>query len=135
MSKNQDFVRYLAHVESNSGRRLFQNKFFDFLASGRPIVFAGEGESADIIREADAGRVVPAEDDEAVAEAVLSLGRLSVAERQAMGERGRRYVMRHYERGTLSRRLLRWIEDDAEGSGGAGDNSSTGQQNGCRSEK
>ena len=98
-----------------------QNKFFDFLASGRPIVFAGEGESADIIHQTDSGRVVPAEDGEAVAEAVSSLWRLDVAERRAMGERARRYVLRHFERGALSLRLLRWIEEDVGGTGPVAD--------------
>jgi glycosyltransferase involved in cell wall biosynthesis len=102
----------LPNLDGEFYKMNLQNKFFDFLASGRPIVFAGEGESADIIREVDAGRVVPAENDEAVADAVRSIRGLEADNRHAMGERGRRYVLAHFERKMLASRLIGWIEDD-----------------------
>jgi glycosyltransferase involved in cell wall biosynthesis len=74
------------------------NKLFDFLMSGRPIVVAGEGETADIIRAANAGLVVPAEDSWAVADALRKLIALAVETRQKMGENAREYVIKHYDR-------------------------------------
>jgi len=82
------------------------NKLFDFLASGRPIVVAGYGETANLIQQAGAGRVVPAEDGAAMTQAVVELANLSDKERSAMGAAGRQYVLKHYNRHDLSRVLL-----------------------------
>lgn len=82
------------------------NKLFDFLASGRPILVAGHGETGNLVERAGAGRVVPAEDAPAMAAALQALQSLSAAERAAMGEAGRRYVLEHYNREQLSQRFL-----------------------------
>jgi glycosyltransferase involved in cell wall biosynthesis len=86
------------------------NKLFDFLASGRPIIVAGHGESGDLVQRAEAGYVVPAEDGAAMAEAIIELAALSDAERAAMGESGRRYVLEHYNRDKLSQTFLGLLE-------------------------
>jgi glycosyltransferase involved in cell wall biosynthesis len=74
------------------------NKLFDFLMSGKPIVVAGEGESGDAVLAAAAGAVVQAEDSDAMAVALEGLEKLSPSERIAMGERGRAFVTRNYDR-------------------------------------
>jgi glycosyltransferase involved in cell wall biosynthesis len=74
------------------------NKLFDFLAARRPIVVAGEGETGDTVRQAEAGDVVPAEDAAAMAQAICRLASLSATDRQQMGNRGRAFVMSHYDR-------------------------------------
>jgi glycosyltransferase involved in cell wall biosynthesis len=86
------------------------NKLFDFLAAGRPIVVAGQGESANAVQAAGAGRVVPAEDGAAMAAAIVELAALSGAERAAMGELGRRYVLREYSRESLSQGFAHVLE-------------------------
>lgn len=86
------------------------NKLFDFLASGQPIVVAGRGESGNLVHRAGAGRVVPAEDGAAMAEAVIELAGLGDAERSAMGESGRRYVVEHYNRDKVSQIFLDILE-------------------------
>ncbi len=93
------------------------NKLFDFLASGRPIVVAGRGESGDLVQRAGAGRVVPAEDGAAMAEAVIELAALSSAERLAMGESGRQYVVEHYNRDKLSQMFLNTLERVVQSAG------------------
>lgn len=93
------------------------NKLFDFLASGRPIVVAGEGESGDLVQRAGAGRIVPAEDGAAMARAVIELASLSNKERGAMGESGRRYVLEHYNRDKLSQIFLDVLERVVDPSG------------------
>lgn len=96
------------------------NKLFDFLASGRPVVVAGQGESGDLVQRAGAGRVVMAEDGMAMAKAIVELADLSDAERAAMGESGRRYVLEHYNRDDLSRVFLDVLECAVRFSGGNG---------------
>jgi glycosyltransferase involved in cell wall biosynthesis len=86
------------------------NKLFDFLASQRPIIVAGRGESANLVQRAGAGRVVEAEDGIAMAQAIVALATLSTAERTAMGEGGRRYALEHYNREDLSHIFLDTLE-------------------------
>ncbi len=69
----------------------FENKFVDYMGSGKPILAAMEGEQADLIRRYDTGRVVAPFDHVALA----SLVRQAAADYEpfaAMGERGRRLV-------------------------------------------
>ena len=87
------------------------NKLFDFLATEVPIIVAGSGESADVVRNAGAGVVVPAEDGVAMAGAIRTLARAGAAERAAMGASGRRYALEHYDRNTISRTLLATLLD------------------------
>jgi colanic acid biosynthesis glycosyl transferase WcaI len=81
------------------------SKVQPYLACGRPIVAALDGEGARIIREAEAGLACPAGDPEALAEAVLTMYRLSETERQAMGRRGRSYFEANFESEMLLDRL------------------------------
>ena len=70
------------------------SKVFDYLAAGKPIVFAGDA-LENPVRLAGAGIVVPAEDPTALAEALLTIRGLAVSEREEMGRRGREYAERH----------------------------------------
>jgi colanic acid biosynthesis glycosyl transferase WcaI len=85
------------------------SKVQSYLACGRPIIAALDGEGARIIDEAGAGLSVPAEDAERLAGAVLSLYNMPKAEREAMGARGRAYYLANFERNLLLDRLDKWI--------------------------
>lgn len=78
------------------------NKLFDFLASARPIVVAGEGETAGVVNAAGGGRVVPAEDGAAMARAIEELHAAGEASRAEIGRRARAYVYDHYRRELLA---------------------------------
>jgi glycosyltransferase involved in cell wall biosynthesis len=82
------------------------NKLFDFLASGRPIVVAGAGETPELVMAAGTGKCGPAEDSHAMANSLIELAEMPVKERMAMGEKGRDYVLAHYDRDRLSERFL-----------------------------
>jgi colanic acid biosynthesis glycosyl transferase WcaI len=64
------------------------------MAAGVPLVYAGAGEGADLVRQADAGIVTPAGDGQAVAAAIREL-LADPGRARAMGERGRAYIERH----------------------------------------
>lgn len=81
-----------------------------YLAAGRPIVAAIDGEGARIIEEAGAGIVSSAEDAKALARAVERLREMGPAERAAMGERARAYYARHFEPDMLAHRLTRTLD-------------------------
>lgn len=69
------------------------NKICDYLASGRPTIMAGEP-GYDPIKEAKAGISVPAENPEALANAVEGLMARTDQERLEMGANGREYLAR-----------------------------------------
>lgn len=83
-----------------------QNKFFDYLSSAKPIIFAGSGNSADIIEKSHSGLVIESEDYQAMAEAVKDMKLLSQPERDKMGQNGKHYVLKHFERDNLTKRLI-----------------------------
>lgn len=84
-------------------------KVQSYLACGKPIVGALDGEGARIIEAAKAGIACPAEDSSALAEAVLNIYRMSEWERREMGMRGRIYYERHFDRSMLLDRLDGWM--------------------------
>jgi glycosyltransferase involved in cell wall biosynthesis len=85
------------------------SKVQSYLACGRPIVAALNGEGARVIDEAGAGLSVPAEDAEQLAGAVLKLYIMPKAEREAMGAKGRVYYLENFERNLLIDRLDKLI--------------------------
>jgi glycosyltransferase involved in cell wall biosynthesis len=84
-------------------------KIQSYLACGRPIVAALDGEGARVVRESGAGLAVRAGTAGALADAVLRLHRMPAAEREAMGRRGRDYFEAHFERSMLLSRLEQWM--------------------------
>jgi len=87
------------------------SKVQSYMACGRPILAALNGEGARVVGDAGCGFAVPAGDDEALADAALRLYRLPEAQRQAMGKCGCRYYRRHFEREMLIDRLEQWMRD------------------------
>lgn len=92
-------------------------KVQSYLACGRPVVAALDGEGARIVDEARCGETAPAEDPDALARAVLNLYEASPEERQAMGRRARAYFEEHFEREKLLDRLEGWIRELVGGKG------------------
>ena len=77
------------------------SKMFEYLAAGRPVVGALAGEAAQLLREAGA-LVVPPADSAALAAAIRTLA-ADPRRRQEMGRQGRCYVEKHFDRGLLAR--------------------------------
>jgi glycosyltransferase involved in cell wall biosynthesis len=85
------------------------NKLFDYMASGRPILFACEA-SNDPVAEGDAGLSVPPDDPEAMAKAAADLSRMSASDLARLGANGRRYVEAHHDIRELARQLTGFLE-------------------------
>ena len=81
------------------------SKIQTYIACGKPVIAALDGEGGRIIREAGAGWAVPAEDPQALADAVLAASRTPGPEREAMGNRGEAWFREHFEREKLLSRL------------------------------
>lgn len=86
-------------------------KIQSYLACGRPIVAALDGEGARVIEESASGIAVGAGDAAALADAVSKLHRTPAPEREAMGRRGREYFERQFERSLLVSRLEQWARE------------------------
>ncbi|HME13018.1 MAG TPA: glycosyltransferase family 4 protein [Candidatus Acidoferrum sp.] len=81
------------------------SKMFPMLASGKPIIFFGNGEGARLIERANAGIVVPAENAPAFAEAVSRL----FSDRDLtvqLGANGRKFVELHHQ---WSKLVTDWV--------------------------
>ncbi|KYZ76429.1 hypothetical protein AXX12_08320 [Anaerosporomusa subterranea] len=87
------------------------NKLFDFLASGRPIVVAGKGETADLVLRANAGKVVDAEDGKAMAAAISELASADRTLLETMGFSAQSYVTMNYSREILSKKYVSILEN------------------------
>ncbi|MGE5563263.1 MAG: glycosyltransferase family 4 protein [Bacillota bacterium] len=90
------------------------SKLQSYLAAGRPVIAAVNGEAADIVAEARCGITCPAGDPAALAEAVRRLKAMPAAEREAMGKAGRAYFEAHYEPELLARQLVGLFDELAE---------------------
>jgi len=87
------------------------SKIQSYLACGRPILAALDGEGSRIVEEAGAGVTVPAEDPQALADAVEALFRTAPEIRAAMGASGRRFFLANFERNLLLDRLDRMMRE------------------------
>jgi len=76
-------------------------KVQSYLASGKPLIAALDGEGAALVIVAGCGMVSPADDTQALAEVVLRMSALPEAELQTMGARGQAFCQQHFDRTRL----------------------------------
>lgn len=88
-------------------------KIQSYLAAGRPVLAALDGEGAAVIEEARAGFASPAGDAERLAENVSRLAALSAPERAQLGANGAAYAEREFNRRDLVGRLEGWLSEIA----------------------
>lgn len=86
-------------------------KVQSYLAAGVPVVAMLDGEGARVIEEAGSGFVCRPGDGPGLAEMVRRLAELRADERAAMGERGRQYAKREFDRASLVARLEAWLAE------------------------
>lgn len=85
-------------------------KIQSYLACGRPIIAALDGEGAAIVEEANAGISCSAENPQALARAVLQMYHESEDNRRTMGLQGRAFYLANFERNILIDRLALWMQ-------------------------
>lgn len=87
------------------------NKLFDYFAAGLPVICNVPGEVSDLLRRANAGVQARDPSGRALADAVLRLVGLTVAERAELGASGRQWVRRERSRVALATRLNDTLAD------------------------
>ena len=90
--------------KSDLFKTVIPSKIFESMAMEKPIILGVEGESADIVRAADAGYCIEPENAEELADRLLQL-RESEDLRRRFGRNGRIHVRAHYDRLVLARRF------------------------------
>ncbi len=86
-------------------------KVQSYLACGKPIIAALDGEGSKMVRESQAGLTCPAEDSDALADAIFALYRMPKEQRDAMGKQGLQYYKANFDRNMLIDRLEGWMQD------------------------
>jgi glycosyltransferase involved in cell wall biosynthesis len=72
------------------------SKIFPALSTGTPVLYCGEGESAEILNEYHCGKIAPPENPEGIAQAVKELSNLSAEDFEAMCQNGRELAISQY---------------------------------------
>lgn len=78
-----------------------------YLAMGRPILMAVDGDAAELIKEPQAGLAVAPENPQALADAVLHFASMDADELKATGQRGMRF---YFEKLSLKVGTLKFVE-------------------------
>lgn len=81
------------------------NKLMDYMMAGRPVLHSIEAGN-DPVAEAGCGVTVAAEDAAAVAGGVRALLAMDAGQREALGQKGRAFVLEHLTYPVLARRFL-----------------------------
>jgi len=90
------------------------SKIFPALASGKPLIYVGEGEGAEIVRESGGGAVLEPENPALLAQTILDLKNNPEICRE-MGLRGRAYVQENFSWQSIIRNWLNKLNEDLPG--------------------
>jgi glycosyltransferase involved in cell wall biosynthesis len=85
------------------------NKLMDYMMAGRPVLHSVEAGN-DAVADAGCGLTVVPESASAVATGLQRLAALPAAEREAMGARGRAFVVAHHTYPVLAQRFIAALE-------------------------
>jgi glycosyltransferase involved in cell wall biosynthesis len=81
------------------------NKLMDYMMAGRAVLHSVEAGN-DPVAESGCGLTVAPESASAIADGLRQLAALPAAERRAMGERGRAFVLAHHTYPVLAQRFI-----------------------------
>lgn len=84
------------------------NKIMDYMMAAKPIISAIRAGN-DPIAEAQCGITVEPENPKAIAGGILTLAALSQEEREAMGKRGRDYILKNQTYDVLAKKFLDFV--------------------------
>lgn len=85
------------------------SKIFEAFGMRRPILIGVDGDARKLVEASGGGRAMPPEDEHALVEEVLRALE-HPDEREAMGERGRAFVVEHFDRDQLASQYLQILE-------------------------
>jgi len=81
------------------------SKLFEFMATGKPILYAGKGSAARLLRDIGCAVVVPPGNSEAISKAIVEM--IGDKEKiQSLGDKGKAFVETNYNREKLMEQIL-----------------------------
>jgi colanic acid biosynthesis glycosyl transferase WcaI len=88
------------------------SKLLTYMSAGRPVLAAvnAASQGAEILREADGGRIIPPENPTALAMAVKEM-RMDAPERLRMGRANRAYALEHFDQRKILQKLEGFVRD------------------------
>jgi glycosyltransferase involved in cell wall biosynthesis len=86
------------------------SKIQAYLASGKPVIACLDGEGARVIREAQAGLTVPAENAGLLVEAVMQLYETQNNDLEQMGLNGQNYFKMHFQHHLVMNSLISYLQ-------------------------
>lgn len=86
------------------------HKLFMYMAAGKPLVVTGLQRQAEVVRRAECGLVVPPDDPQQMAEAIVKLYHAPQL-RHTLGERGKAAVQQRYNWAAGSREFVRMMSE------------------------
>lgn len=95
--------------KSDLFKTVIPSKIFESMAMEKPIILGVEGESADLLRAADAGYCIEPENDRELAARLLEL-QANRTLCHKLGTKGRMHVVNYYDRTKLARRFMELLE-------------------------
>jgi glycosyltransferase involved in cell wall biosynthesis len=87
------------------------NKLIDYMMAGKPVIHS-INTTNDIVKEANCGISVKAENANALAKAILKIKNMPEAERYEMGKRGKKYIIKNHDYKVLAEKFLKLIKYD-----------------------
>lgn len=86
-------------------------KVQSYLACGKPIVAALDGEGSRLIEESQSGLSCPAGDSKALADAILKMYQMPKSHLETMGKHGLEFYLANFEGNMLIDRLQSWMQE------------------------
>ena len=86
------------------------NKIFDYMYSGKPILHAFSGRG-DLVKMADCGTSVKAQDEQAIADGILELYHMMKEKREQLGKKGKEYVLKHHTYENIAKEFIKILKE------------------------
>lgn len=85
-------------------------KLQGYLAAGKPVIAAIDGDAQTVIKQAKCGLYANAGDDAGLAKQMQHFIELKSAQRSLMGQNGKHYFLTHYQRQQFNQNMLTWLK-------------------------
>ena len=86
------------------------NKLFDYMYAAKPVLYAIDSGKANIVKTADCGVSVEAQNPQAIAHGIESLYNFSQEQRDFLGQNGKSYILKHFTYDKLAKEYQNLIQ-------------------------
>ena len=95
-------------------RYVLPAKLTSYMAAGKPILVAGDGAAAELVKRVGCGASVSSGDFAGLADEVQKIARRPLQEKEEMGNKGRDYAKKAFDRSSYYARLVKELQSLAK---------------------